>query len=124
MKNFIIYILTGFFLFFVAGSTIVSNNDIINSHQVVNHTTKSHENSQKSSITQIVDSTSRSNLELAEYNFQMSDTLEGILFFASVFGLILAFGLLFKKRLKSIICDLVSNIHSVKKFILIRSIRI
>lgn len=125
MRNYIIYILTGFFLLFLAGSSVVnSNTSSTHISKVTAHSSFSKKNSPKFSIAQIVDNTTSNNSELEEYDFQLSDTLESILFFASVFGLILAFGILFKKRLKTSIVGVFSNIRLIKKFILIRSIRI
>lgn len=63
-------------------------------------------------------------LELAEDDFQFSDTFQSIVVFASVFSLVYIFGLHNKKRLKSSIHGLLFNSVHVKRFILIRSIRI
>jgi hypothetical protein len=63
-------------------------------------------------------------LELAEDDFQLSDTFQAIVAFASVFTLVYIFGLKSFKKLKSAIHSCISEHSSVKKFILIRSIRI
>lgn len=110
---------------FLAGSTVVSkNNDPANSSQIVHSFSKIQQNIQKSFLTQIVDIESTSNLEFAEYDFQMSDAVDGIMIITSIFGFIYAFGLLFKKRLKVLINATISDFYVIKKFILICSIRI
>jgi hypothetical protein len=63
-------------------------------------------------------------LELTEDDFQLSDTLQTIVVFASIFTLIYIFGLKSFKKLKPTIHGYLSEFSSVKRFILIRSIRI
>jgi hypothetical protein len=63
-------------------------------------------------------------LELAEDNFQLSDTFQAMVAFASVFTLVFIFGLKSFKKLKPSIHGYLSEFSTVKRFILIRSIRI
>ncbi|GAA5095651.1 hypothetical protein GCM10023210_28660 [Chryseobacterium ginsengisoli] len=80
---------------------------------------------EKLSVQQAPDDTGNAySLELAEDDFQFSDTLQTIVFFASVFTLVYVFGLKSFKRLKPTIHGFLSEFSTIKRFILIRSIRI
>lgn len=129
MRNYIVYFLTSLFLLFVVESKLnvkTLRNDFSGhiSHNYPNKVDQSKQSFQKFTVQQIVDSADNFSLELAEDDFQLSDTVQAIVFFASVFGLIYSFGLLFKKRFKPSISNFLLHTHSVKTFILIRSIRI
>jgi hypothetical protein len=129
MRNYIVYFLTSLFLLFVVESklnvkTLRSDFSGHISHNYPNKVDHSNQSSAKFTVQQISDSADNFTLELTEDDFQLSDTVQAIIFFASVFGLIYSFGLLFKKRFKPSISEFLQHIHSVKTFILIRSIRI
>lgn len=129
MRNYIVYFLTCLFLLFVVESklnvkTVYNNFSGHISHNYPEKTNHSNLSVQKFSIPQSVDSGDNFSFELAEDDFQLSDTVQAIVVFASVFGLIYSFGLLFKKRVKSSISEFLQHYNSVKTFILIRSIRI
>ncbi|MBW7676241.1 hypothetical protein [Chryseobacterium chendengshani] len=129
MKNCIVYFLTILFLLFVVESklnvkTLRSDFSGHVSHNYPNKIDHSNGTIQKFSAHQIADGSDNFSLELAEDDFQLSDTLQSIVVFASVFGLLYSFGLLFKKRCKPSVSGLVQHFSSVKTFILIRSIRI
>ena len=129
MKNYIVYFLTTLFLLFVVESklnvkTLRSDFSGHISHNYPNKAAPSSDSIKKFSDQQIVDSSDIFSLELAEDDFQLSDTVQSIVFFASVFGLLYSFGLLFKKRWKPSITQYLQHSGSVKTFILIRSIRI
>jgi hypothetical protein len=129
MRNYIVYFLTSLFLLFVVESKLnvkTLYNDFSGhiSHNYPEKANQSNHSVQKVSLQQSSDSSDNFSLELAEDDFQLSDTMQAIVVFASVFGLIYSFGLLFKKRVKPSICDFLQYYKSVKTFILIRSIRI
>lgn len=94
------------------------------SHNYPNKINQTNQTPVKFSVQQTADTADGFSIELAEDDFQFSDTLQAMIVFASVFGLIFSFGLLFKKRFKPSISDFLQHCSSVKTFILIRSIRI
>lgn len=130
MRNIIIYFLTSLFLLFVVESKMnvkTLRNDY-NGH-VSQHMPKKanrlNQTYEKLSVQQVPDNVDSSySLELAEDDFQLSDTLQTIVVFASIFSWVYIWGLRNKKRLKSSIHGLLFNCLHVKRFILIRSIRI
>ncbi|MFL9835508.1 hypothetical protein [Chryseobacterium terrae] len=128
MRNYIVYFLTSLFLLFMVESklNVKTFRSDFSGHISHNYPNKlSHTKlPAKFSVNQISDTTDSVSIELAEEDFQLSDTTQAIIVFASVFGLIYSFGLLFKKRVKASISDLLQHCSSVKTFILIRSIRI
>ncbi len=126
MRNYIIYFLTSLFLLFVVESklNVKTLRSDFSGHISHNFPEKSNHSVQKFSLQQITDTADNFTLELAEDDFQISDTVQAIIFFASVFGLMYSFGLLFKKRVKPSTTDFLQHFPSVKTFILIRSIRI
>lgn len=79
---------------------------------------------EKLSVQQKMDDVGNYSLEFDENDFQLSDTVQAFVVFASVFGLLLIFGLQFRERLKHTLDSFLSDPLSVKKYILIRSIRI
>jgi hypothetical protein len=130
MRTYITYFLTSLFLLFVVESKVnvkTLKNDY-NSHTSQNLPKKANRLNQtyeKLTVQQAPDdSGNASSFELAEDDFQFSDTLQEIVFFASVFTLVYVFGLKSFKRLKPTIHGFLSEFSSVKRFILIRSIRI
>ena len=130
MKNYIIYFLTSLFLLFIVESKInvkTLRNDY-NSHTSQNLPKRSNRLNQtyeKLSIQQAPDdAVNNYSLELNEDDFQFSDTFQVIAVFASVFSLTYIFGLNGFKKLKPTIHGFLSEFSSVKRFILIRSIRI
>ena len=129
MRNYIIYFLTSLFLLFVVESklnvkTLRSDFSGHISHNYPNKAEQSAHSFQIKSLQQSSDSTDNFSLELAEDDFSFSDSLQTVIVFASVFGLIYSFGLLFKKRYKPSFSEFLQHFNSVKTFILIRSIRI
>lgn len=129
MRNYIVYFLTCLFLLFVVESKLnvkTLYNDFSGhiSHNYPEKADQSNHSVQKVSLQQSSDSSDNFSLELAEDDFQLSDTMQAIVVVASVFGLIYSFGLLFKKRVKPSISEFLQHYKSVKTFILIRSIRI
>lgn len=94
------------------------------SHNYPNKINQTNQTPAKFSVQQTADTADGFSIELAEDDFQFSDTVQAMIVFASVFGLIFSFGLLFKKRFKPSISDFLQHCNSVKTFILIRSIRI
>ncbi|MEG1590866.1 hypothetical protein [Chryseobacterium sp.] len=129
MRNYIVFFLTSLFLLFMVESklnvkTLRSDFSGHISHNYPNKINQSHQSVTKFSVNQIADTTDGTSIELAEDDFHFSDTVHAIIVFASVFGLIYSFGLLFKKRFKPSISDFLQHFNSVKTFILIRSIRI
>jgi len=129
MRTYLIYFLTGLFLFFVIGSKIQVNtlrNDYSGpvSHHMPKHANRLNQTYEKLSVQQQIDDAGNSSFEFNENDFQLSDTMQAVIVFACVFSLLYVFGLRFRERLKFALEDFVSNALSVKKFILIRSIRI
>ncbi|MDN4013729.1 hypothetical protein QX233_14725 [Chryseobacterium gambrini] len=130
MRNYIVYFLTTLFLLFVVESKInvkTLRNDYT-SHTSQNLPKKANRLNQtyeKLSIQQNPDDIGNAySLELTEDDFQLSDTFQTMVVFASIFTLIYIFGLKSFKKLKSAVHGCLSEYSSVKKFILIRSIRI
>lgn len=130
MKTYIVYFLTALFLLFVVESKInvkTLRNDYI-SHSSQNLPQKANRLNQtyeKQTIRQAPDDAgSNYSVELAEDDFQFSDTLQAIVVFAGIFSLAYIFGLKSFKKPKQAIHESLSEFSTVKKFILIRSIRI
>ncbi|MCF2221321.1 hypothetical protein H9Q08_18690 [Chryseobacterium sp. PS-8] len=130
MRNYIVYFLTTLFLLFVVESKInvkTLRNDYT-SHTSQNLPKKANRLNQtyeKLSIQQNPDDIGNAySLELTEDDFQLSDTFQTMVVFASIFTLVYIFGLKSFKKLKSAFHGCLSEYASVKKFILIRSIRI
>lgn len=130
MRNYIVYFLTTLFLLFVVESkmnvrTLKNDYNTHSSHNLPKRANRLNQTYEKLSIQQSPDDVDNAySLELAEDDFQWSDTLQTIAVFASVFSLVYIFGLKSFKRLKPNIHGFLSNLSTVKRFILIRSIRI
>lgn len=129
MRNYIVYFLTALFLLFVVESKInvrtLQNNYTQNSQNLPKKANRLNQTYEKLSMQQAADDASNAySLELAEDNFQLSDTFQAIVAFASVFTLVYIFGLKNFKKLKPTVHGYLSEFSTVKRFILIRSIRI
>ncbi|MFP7657719.1 hypothetical protein [Chryseobacterium proteolyticum] len=127
MRNYIVYFLTSLFLLFIVESKInvkTLHNHLPVSHHLPKKANRLNQTYDKLSIQQMPDGVDNSSLELTEEDFQWSDSVQDAILFVGVFGLVYFFGLFNYKKLKARILGYVSNYSSVKKFILIRSIRI
>lgn len=129
MRNYIVYFLTTLFLLFVVESKInvrtLRNDYTHTSQNLPKKANRLNQTYEKRSMQQTSDDISNTySLELAEDNFQLSDTFEAVMVFASVFTLVYIFGLKSFKKLKPTIHGYLSEFATIKKFILIRSIRI
>ncbi len=129
MRTYITYFLTALFLLFVVESKInvktLRNDYTSHTSHMPKRTNRLNQTCEKLSIQQVQDDAgSAYSLELNEDDFQLSDTLQTIIVFASVFSLVYIFGLEAKKQLKPAIHGFLSQFSTVKRFILIRSIRI
>lgn len=129
MRNSVIYFLTTLFLLFLVESrfnakTVPTNFSTQVSHQIQKKANQVDQSSAKFSVQQTTGDIDNFSLELTEENFQLSDTFEAVMVFASVFGLIYIFVFSYKERLKCTLHSILSDFSSVKRFILIRSIRI
>lgn len=129
MRNYIVYFLTTLFLLFVVESKInvktLRNDYTHTSQNLPKKANRLNQTYEKLSMQQASDDVSNAyTLELTEDDFQLSDTFQAMVAFASVFTLVYIFGLKSFKKLKSAIYSCISEYSSVKKFILIRSIRI
>lgn len=130
MRNYIVYFLTSLFLLFVVESKInvkTLRNDYNNhtSQNLPKRVNRLNQTYEKLSIQQAPDDAGNAySSELTEDDFQLSDTLQTIVVFASIFTLVYVFGLKSFKKLKPTIHGYLSEFSSVKRFILIRSIRI
>jgi hypothetical protein len=130
MRNYIVYFLTSLFLLFVVESkinvkTLQNNFSGQTSHNLPKKANRLNQTYEKLSIQHAPDDTGNVySLELAEDDFQFSDTLQDIVVFASIFTLVYIFGLKKIKKLKPTVHGFLSEFATVKKFILIRSIRI
>ncbi|WP_283423035.1 hypothetical protein [Chryseobacterium profundimaris] len=129
MRNYIVYFLTFLFLLFVVESKI----NVRTLHNNYNHTSRNlpkkanrlNQTYDKFSMQQAVDDVNNVySLELTEDDFQLSDTFHAVVAFASVFTLVYIFGLKNFKKLKPSFYGCSSKFSTVKRFILIRSIRI
>lgn len=127
MRNYIVYFLTALFLLFVVESKVnvkTLRNDYT-SQNLPKKANRLNQTYEKLSIQQAADDISNAySLELTEDDFQLSDSFQAMVVFASIFTLVYVFGLKSFKRLKSAIHGFLSEFSSVKRFILIRSIRI
>jgi len=129
MRNYIVYFLTTLFLLFVVESKInvrtLRNDYTRTSENLPKKANRLNQTYEKLSMQQTSDDVSNAySLELAEDNFQLSDTFQAMVVFASVFTLVYIFGLKSFKKLKPTIHGYLSEFSTIKKFILIRSIRI
>lgn len=129
MRNLLVYFLTGLFLLFVVESRLdvkTLRNDYSGhvSHHMPKKANRLNQTFEKLSVQQMADNINNTTLELAEDNFQLSDTLQIIAVFATVFSLVYIFGLRSFKSRKPGFHGLLSLYSHVKTFILIRSIRI
>ncbi|WP_419868598.1 hypothetical protein [Chryseobacterium sp. CT-SW4] len=129
MKDYIVYFLTALFLLFTVESrahiNILQNNSVQHSSHSPKRSNRLNQTFEKISVQQTVDDAmGNSSLELGEDDFQLSDLLQTIAVFASVFTLTYIFNFLKYKKLKPVIPGFMSGFSTVKKFILIRSIRI
>ncbi|WP_027379995.1 hypothetical protein [Chryseobacterium daeguense] len=131
MRNYIVYFLTSLFLLFVVESKInvktLQNNysGHATSHNLPKRANRLNQTYEKLTVRQAPDDAGNTySLELTEDDFQLSDTLEAIAVFASVFSLVYVFGLKSFKKSKPTIHGYLSEFSTVKRFILIRSIRI
>lgn len=129
MRNLLVYFLTGLFLLFVVESRLdvkTLRNDYSGhvSHHMPKKANRLNQTFEKLSVQQMADNIDNTTLELAEDNFQLSDTLQIIAVFATVFNLVYIFGLRSFKSRKPGFHGLLSLYSHVKTFILIRSIRI
>lgn len=130
MRNYIVYFLTSLFLLFVVESkmnvkTLKNDYNTHTSHNLPKRTNRLNQTYEKISVQQAPDDTSNAySLELTEDDFQLSDTFQAMVVFASVFTLVYIFGLKSFKKLKPTIHGFLSEFSTVKRFILIRSIRI
>ncbi|MCT4121954.1 hypothetical protein [Elizabethkingia anophelis] len=130
MRNFLVFLLTGLFLLFVVESKLhvrtFQNCKLAHSHhhlpKKANHLNQTYE---KFSIQQSSDdSGNNSPLELSENDFQFSADFQTIIILASVFSFVCLLGLLGHERRNLTAYNFVVNLSTIKKFILIRSIRI
>lgn len=130
MRNYIVYFLTALFLLFVVESkinvrTLQGNYSGHVSHHMPKKVNRLNQTYEKLSVQQAPDDVGNIySLELTEDDFQLSDTLQDIVVFASVFTLVYIFGLKSFKSSKPTIHGFLSDFSTVKRFILIRSIRI
>ncbi|MCE3075595.1 hypothetical protein [Chryseobacterium gwangjuense] len=130
MRNYIVYFLTSLFLLFVVESkmnvkTLKNDYNTHTSHNLPKRANRLNQTYEKISVQQAPDDTSNAySLELTEDDFQLSDTFQAMVVFASVFTLVYIFGLKSFKKLKPTIHGFLSEFSTVKRFILIRSIRI
>lgn len=121
--------MTGLFLLFVVESRLdvkTLRNDYSGhvSHHMPKKANRLNQTFEKLSVQQMADNIDNSTLELTEDDFQLSDTIQIIAVFASVFSLVCIFGLHSFKSRKSGFNGFLSLYSNVKTFILIRSIRI
>lgn len=129
MRNLVVYFLTGLFLLFVVESRLdvkTLRNDYSGhvSHHMPKKANRLNQTFEKLSVQQMADHIDSSTLELTEEDFQLSDTIQIIAVFASVFSLVYIFGLHSFKSRKPGFNGFLSLYSNVKTFILIRSIRI
>ncbi|MCS3529900.1 hypothetical protein [Chryseobacterium sp. JUb7] len=130
MRNYIVYFLTSLFLLFVVESkinvkTLRNDYNSHTSHNLPKRANRLNQTYEKLSVQQSSDDPGNAySLELTEDDFQLSDTFQAVVFFASVFTLVYIFGLKSFKRSKPVIHGFLSHFSSIKRFILIRSIRI
>lgn len=130
MRNYIVYFLTSLFLLFVVESKInvrTLKNDYAGhvSQNIPKRANRLNQTCDKLSVQQMPDDAGNLySMELAENSFQVSDTLQDLVFFASIFTLAYIFGLTSFKKAKPALEGYLSGLSSVKRFILIRSIRI
>lgn len=130
MRNFLVFLLTGLFLLFVVESRLhvrtFQNCKLAHSHhhlpKKANHLNQTYE---KFSIQQSSDDTgNNSPFELSENDFQFSADFQTVIVLANVFSFACLLGLLRYERRNLTAYNFVVNFSTIKKFILIRSIRI
>lgn len=130
MRNFLVFLLTGLFLLFIVESKLhvrtFQNCKLAHSHhhlpKKANHLNQTYE---KFSIQKSSDETgNNSPFELNENDFQLSADFQTVIVLASVFSFVCLLGLLRYERRNLTAYNFVVNFSTIKKFILIRSIRI
>lgn len=129
MRNYIVYFLTSLFLLFIVESklnvkTLENNYSGHSSHHMPKRANRLNQTYEKLSVQQMADDAGSYSLELTEDDFHLSYTMQAIVAFATIFSLVYIFGLRSFKRKKPDINGFLSQFSTVKKFILIRSIRI
>lgn len=129
MRNYIVYFLTSLFLLFIVESklnvkTLQNNYSGHSSHHMPKRANRLNQTYEKLSVQQMADDVGSYSLELAEDDFHVSYTMQTIVAFATIFSLVYIFGLRSFKRKKPDINGFLSQFSTIKKFILIRSIRI
>ncbi len=131
MRNYIVYFLTSLFLLFVVESkinvkTLRNDYNSHTSHQLPKRANRLNQTYEKISVQQASDDAGNSySLELTEDDFQWSDTtFQTAVLLTSIFTLVYIFGLESFKRAKPVIHGFPAHFASIKRFILIRSIRI
>lgn len=130
MRNYIVYFLTALFLLFVVESKInvrTLKNDYNNhtSQNLPKRANRLNQTYEKLTVQQSPDNLGNTySLELVEDNFQFSDTFQAMVVFAGVFTLVYIFGLKSFKKLKPVLYGFLSEFSTIRRFILIRSIRI
>ncbi len=130
MRNYIVYFLTALFLLFVVESkinvrTLKSNYTNHPSQNLPKKANRLNQTYEKLTVQQSPDNMGNAySLEIAEDNFQFSDSFQAIIVFAGVFTLVYIFGLKSFKKSKPALHGFLSGFSTVKRFILIRSIRI
>ncbi|WP_294307795.1 hypothetical protein [uncultured Chryseobacterium sp.] len=130
MKNYIVYFLTALFVLFIVESKInvrTLKNDYTHhtSQNLPKKANRLNQTYEKLTVQQSPDNLGNAfSLELTENDFQFSDSFQAIIAFAAVFTLVYIFGLKSFKKLKPVLHGFLSEFSTVKRFILIRSIRI
>ncbi len=129
MRNYIVYFLTALFLLFVVESkinvrTLKSNYTNHTSQNLPKKANRLNQTYEKLTVQQSPDNLGNNSLEITENDFQFSDSFQAVIVFAGVFTLVYIFGLKSFKKSKPVLHGFLSGFSTVKRFILIRSIRI
>lgn len=129
MRNLILYFLTSIFvLFMVVNKLNVQSfpNDNLGhvSHGILKKANIQKQSSNQSISSVISDGDKGVNLEIEEDDFNISDTLESILFFSCVFGLICIFRLSIDRLKVNFKHSHLAHLLSARKFIVLRTLRI
>ncbi|RMZ59001.1 hypothetical protein D1632_15665 [Chryseobacterium nematophagum] len=128
MRNCIIYFLVSLFTLFIVESKInvkTFQNDhkghVSHHHHIPQRENRVNQNSIQQSLDELANAYSG---DLEEDDFKITNTLQTIVVFSNIFSLVYVFGLKSFKKKRPNINAFLSNLSIVKRFILMRTIRI
>jgi len=125
MQKYITYFFVGLFLLFVAGSRVLSSNHLMQISHYTHMINCLNQTYEKSFAKQTTDNDEIYSSDPSDNDLQLFDNILRIITtFAGIFGSVYFLDLLHYRHLKLAVSGFISHFSNVKRFILIRSIRI